>query len=116
MLPDALDALITERQATATRLAELDAAILRAVLARQTAPDPEPAGLWSASRAARRLGISRVYLYELARTGALPSVKVGTRAVRFRPADLDAYAEKSLTPGPRHAATIELAGNLTTRR
>ena len=55
---------------------------------------PEPVqrntDLLTADQAARRLGISRVYLYELARLGEVRSVHIG-RAVRFKAADLDAY-------------------------
>jgi excisionase family DNA binding protein len=86
---DTIAELVRERQTTAERLAALDAKIMLA-MATQMAPAP-PSDLLTAAAAAKRLGISSVYLYELARTGELRSVRIG-RAVRFRPTDLDAFA------------------------
>lgn len=44
---------------------------------------------------ARRLSISRSYVYRLVRAGALPAVRIG-RAVRVRPRDLDRYLQQRL--------------------
>ncbi len=86
---DTIAELVRERQTTAERLADLDARITLA-MATQMAPAPATDDLLTADAAAKRLGISRVFTYELGRLGTLPSVKVG-RSVRFRLADLDAY-------------------------
>lgn len=47
--------------------------------------------LLSVTEAAARLGVGRTLMYELIRTGAIPSVRVG-RLRRIRAADLEAYA------------------------
>jgi excisionase family DNA binding protein len=79
--------LVTERQATAVKLAELDSQILLALA--ETRKPVQEDKLLTATEAARRLGISRVFLYEKARTGDVKSVRIG-RAVRFRARDVEA--------------------------
>ena len=48
--------------------------------------------LLTAEQAARRLGLTAHWVYEAARRGELPCVRIG-RKVRFIPADLDAYVQ-----------------------
>ncbi len=40
---------------------------------------------------AERLGVSKAYAYRLMSTGAIPTVKIGSRAIRVRPEDLEKY-------------------------
>ena len=47
--------------------------------------------------AAHTTRLSARYLYQLARQGQLPSIRVGRR-VRVRPADLDAFITEYLRP------------------
>jgi excisionase family DNA binding protein len=47
---------------------------------------------------AARLHVSEMTVYNLARRGALPRVLIG-RAVRYNPADLQAYLERSTVRG-----------------
>jgi excisionase family DNA binding protein len=84
--------LVVERQKVAERLAALDAEITLC-LAEQQRPRPTEEHLLTADQAAKRLGISRVFLYEKARLGEVRSIRIG-RAVRFRPEDLDAYTRR----------------------
>jgi excisionase family DNA binding protein len=42
---------------------------------------------------AARLGLSRAHIYTLAAAGEIPSIKL-RRAVRFDPADVEAYVRK----------------------
>jgi excisionase family DNA binding protein len=51
-----------------------------------------PVFLLRPREAARALAISERTLWELTRRGEIPHVRLG-RAVRYRPADLDAWAE-----------------------
>jgi excisionase family DNA binding protein len=88
-MEETLDDLVAERKTVAERLAELDGRIILA-LAERSAPAPA-LDLLTAEAASRRLGISKVYLCELARLGTVPSVRIG-RAVRFEPTDLEAFA------------------------
>jgi excisionase family DNA binding protein len=59
-----------------------------------TGSEPASTGavLLTARQAARALAISERKLWELTKQGQIPHVRVG-RAVRYRPADLDAWAE-----------------------
>ncbi len=84
-----LTTLVKERQTCATRLAELDAAIVLELAALHQAVPQDP-DLLDAKTAARRLGISTVYLYELARLQKIPSTRIG-RTVKFRPTDIATY-------------------------
>lgn len=52
-----------------------------------------PKVLLTVEEAAERLQIGRTTLYQLIRTGAITSVRIG-RLRRLRPADLDAYAAR----------------------
>lgn len=49
--------------------------------------------LLSTEEAAQRLGIGRTRMYELLRSGEVPSVKLG-RSRRVRPEDLNEYVER----------------------
>lgn len=48
--------------------------------------------LYSAEEAAACLGISKTYLYRLAKSGQIGSVKAGARRL-FRPSDLDSWVQ-----------------------
>ncbi len=85
---ETLTDLVAERKTVAERLADLDARITLAMI-EQRAPAPAT-DLLTADQAARKLGLSRVFVYELAKLGTLRSVKLG-RSVRFKPSDLDYY-------------------------
>jgi excisionase family DNA binding protein len=58
------------------------------------APQPEPL-LWSAAQAAKRLGISRAYLYELWAAGEINSLKLGRRRL-FPDAECRRFIEARL--------------------
>ncbi len=65
--------------------------------------------LLTADEAATLLRVSRFRLYQLARDGILPCVKLG-RAVRFSPAALEAFIEaggRGLGAGWKHEATTD---------
>jgi excisionase family DNA binding protein len=47
--------------------------------------------LLKSKEVAQRLGISKAYAYRLMKIGAIPSVKVGSRAVRCRPEDVEDF-------------------------
>jgi len=51
-------------------------------------------GLWTVAQAAQYLQISTVWLYKHAAAGLVPVVRLG-RNLRFRKADLDAWAASS---------------------
>ncbi len=73
-----------------------------------TSPRPLHAKLLlTVDEAAALLGIKRTLTYELIRTGALASVRVG-RLRRIRYSDLDAYAA-GLGPDPRSTNTTTAA-------
>jgi len=84
-----LKELVAERQACAVRLAGLDAAITLELAALHQSAVTQNRDLITATAAAKKLGISKVYLYERVRTGQQKAVRIG-RAVRFRPEDLTA--------------------------
>lgn len=67
-----------------------------------TLESPPPKLLLTVEEAAALLGIKRTLTYELIRTGALASVRVG-RLRRVRYSDLDAYAA-GLAPDIRPGA------------
>ena len=52
--------------------------------------------LMSAEEAARALGIGRTRMFELIRSGEVPSIKLG-RSRRIRPEDLEQYVERLAT-------------------
>lgn len=52
--------------------------------------NPNPDMLDTATAAAR-LGITRAALYELIRTGRIPTYRYSTRRIRISAADLDAF-------------------------
>jgi excisionase family DNA binding protein len=66
------------------------------------------------SEVARRLGVSRTWLYDAARDGRIPSVRIGgpQGPLRFIPEDLDAWIDRARTawrPGDSGAATLRRA-------
>ena len=63
---------------------------------------------------ARRLGVSRSWVYDAAKEGRIPSVRLGgpDGPLRFIAADLDAWLERmrrAWVPGESLAATLERA-------
>jgi excisionase family DNA binding protein len=64
----------------------------------RTAPNGGGAGrLLTADDVADVLGVPRTFVYALARRGALPTVRVGERYVRFRTQALDLWIEQQET-------------------
>ena len=55
---------------------------------------------------ATRLGISVPHTYRLAKVGEIPCVRLGPKAVRFDPADVEAYIQEHRQEGvtPKDAA------------
>jgi excisionase family DNA binding protein len=53
-----------------------------------------PARLLGAAEVAEVLGVRETFVYELARRGELPAVRIGERYVRFRPEALWAWIEQ----------------------
>ena len=49
-------------------------------------------GLLSPGKVAELLGLSKPHVYNLAKSGEIPSIKFG-RAVRFDPGDVEAFIE-----------------------
>lgn len=64
--------------------------------------DSEETRLLRVAEVALRLGYSRRYVYSMATSGELPSIKF-QRGVRFDPKDVDAYIQ-GCKRGPRPAA------------
>lgn len=58
---------------------------------------PIPDRLLGADEAAKYLAVKRFRIYELARTGIVPSVRLG-RQLRFAPAALDAFIAQGGRP------------------
>ena len=63
------------------------------------------------SDVARRLGVSRTWLYDAAREGRIPSVRIGgpDGPLRFVPQDLDEWidaARAAWNPGDSRSATL----------
>lgn len=58
-------------------------------------------GLLNAKEAASYLRIGSRLLWTLQNCGAIPHVRIGTRAVRFAIADLDAYIARHRKGGPQ---------------
>jgi excisionase family DNA binding protein len=74
------------------------------------APSPVP-DLLKPTEVARRLGVSRTWLYAAAKDGRIPSVRLGgpDGPLRFVPADLDAWIDQARgawRPGDTSAATL----------
>jgi excisionase family DNA binding protein len=66
------------------------------------------------SEVARRLGVSRTWLYDAARDGRIPSVRIGgpEGPLRFIPEDLDDWIDRARAvwrPGDSRAATLRRA-------
>lgn len=49
--------------------------------------------LIKADAVATRLGISVPHTYKLAKVGEIPCVRLGPKAIRFDPADVEAYIQ-----------------------
>jgi excisionase family DNA binding protein len=65
---------------------------------------------------ARMLGVSRTWLYDAAKTGRIPCVRIGGAdgPVRFVPEDLERWlcdARAAWRPGDSSAATLRRAGS-----
>jgi excisionase family DNA binding protein len=82
---------------------------------RNTPPPPAgPSGvpaLLKPTEVARRLGVSRTWLYAAAKDGRIPSIRIGgpDGPLRFVPADLDAWIDEARgawRPGDTSAATL----------
>jgi excisionase family DNA binding protein len=80
-----------------------------------SAPRPEPPlavpHLLKPTEVARRLGVSRTWLYAAAKDGRIPSIRIGgpEGPLRFVPADLDAWIDQARgawRPGDTSAATL----------
>ena len=80
-------------------------------------PHPLPAAspavpeLLKPTEVARRLGVSRTWLYAAAKDGRIPSIRIGgpEGPLRFVPADLDAWIDEARgawRPGDTSAATL----------
>jgi excisionase family DNA binding protein len=80
--------------------------------ARHLQPDARAAGdLLKPTEVARRLGVSRTWLYAAAKDGRIPSVRIGgpDGPLRFVPEDLDAWLDETRAawrPGETSAATL----------
>lgn len=59
--------------------------------------------LLTAAEVAERLGVPETWVYRAARSGKLPSVKLG-HYVRFRWSDVEAWLERETGRAPRRAA------------
>jgi excisionase family DNA binding protein len=51
----------------------------------------EKKGLIKVGAVATQLGISVPHTYHLAKTGQIPCVRIGPKAIRFDPEDVEAY-------------------------
>jgi len=51
--------------------------------------------LLKSQEVAEKLGVSKSYVYQLISNGELPVVRLGEKAIRIRPEDLDRFLEKS---------------------
>jgi excisionase family DNA binding protein len=89
-----LTSLVAERRDLTKRLADIEAAIVLELAALRQSAIPQD--LIDAKTAARRLGISTVYLYELSRLKKIPATRIG-RAVRYRPEDITNYSNRRNT-------------------
>lgn len=67
--------------------------------------------LVDAAAVAVHLGCDRTTVYRLAATCALPSVEIAPRVLRFRPADVRAYVERSIRKASRRGRVQQLLGS-----
>ena len=70
-----------------------------------------PGDLLKPTEVARRLGVSRTWLYAAAKDGRIPSVRIGgpDGPLRFVPEDLEAWLDEARAawrPGDTSAATL----------
>ena len=82
-----------------------------------TSPPSSVSPLWTASQLAELLKVPKARVYELARLGSLPSVRIG-RTVRFDVAAVTRWLRDggSLLPGATAPDGPELASPLTPTR
>jgi excisionase family DNA binding protein len=76
--------------------------------------------LLKANDVAQRLAVSRAWVYEAARTGRIPSVRIGGEdgPLRFVPDDIDQWladARAEWSPAPRRSRTTADAGDRRSR-
>jgi excisionase family DNA binding protein len=74
-------------------------------------PRPSAGALLKPTEVARRLGVSRTWLYTAAKGGRVPSVRIGgpDGPLRFVPEDLEAWLDEARAawrPGDTSAATL----------
>jgi excisionase family DNA binding protein len=75
------------------------------------AQPPVASALLKPTEVARRLGVSRTWLYAAAKDGRIPSVRIGgpDGPLRFVPEDLEAWLDEARAawrPGDTSAATL----------
>ena len=68
----------------------------------------EEARLLKPAEVARRLGVSRTWLYEAARTGRIPSIRLGDESgpLRFVEHDLDDWLAQARRASLRHDVDV----------
>jgi excisionase family DNA binding protein len=66
---------------------------------------PSSAPLLTVAHVAERLGLTQARVYQLIRTGELPSVAVGKKYRRVSPVDLDAWIKAQTRGAPRPATS-----------
>lgn len=59
--------------------------------------------LLTADQLATRLGVSRKAVWEFARSGALPVIRLGPRRLRFDPRDVELWLQRRTTWRPQTA-------------
>jgi excisionase family DNA binding protein len=76
-----------------------------------SAQSPAVSALLKPNHVARRLGVSRTWLYAAAKDGRIPSIRIGgpDGPLRFVPEDVDAWIDEpraAWRPGDTSAATL----------
>lgn len=71
------------------------------------------ARLLKPAEVAERLGVSRAWLYEAARTGRIPSVRLGDEhgPLRFVAVDLDEWLARARAPWSPASESVKLVGS-----
>lgn len=67
-----------------------------ALAPRDPNPDPDPdqqLALLTVNDVAKLFAVNKDWIYDQAESGALPSIKLGRRQLRFRRSDLEAWLE-----------------------
>jgi excisionase family DNA binding protein len=57
--------------------------------------------LLTAVEVAELLAVPRTRVWSMSRRGEIPTVRIGAREVRYRPADIDAWIARRTTSRPR---------------